>query len=507
MAVLSVVLLAPGLVGCQRSVPARDPRDAAVRAETFDLYWAQLNREFPFFERAGVDWRASRERYRPQAIGAGSVAEFYRVLAEMLAELRDPHIGLDLAGVPGVERATGEAGSVDLSIVRIGDGYFVRRWPEADGVNGERGGGFAELLEIDGRPPHNNLNSLLLWGEEGSTVPLAVRWGDGAKQEVGLVRRVGGMRFEPGQSPPVVTSDPPVVVRPSLMADTPIEYAGTQVGEVTIRFGESGTMTTQWRGDRRSDDHVQVSREEAARSAKVRNDWIAGARMGKIGYLRISSFADRKDRPGAEMQERISAMLGALHDTEGLILDLRYNGGGDGKVMIHTAERLARRATDTLVTPEHLLWIFPIDYVVAVRPTPDAYKGRVVVLMNRWSASAAEHLALTLKDCADAVLIGEQTMGAEAGVKNVQGPDGSVLSFGSRRYLDAKGFSLQNTGVTPDRPVEMTVERVREIGFAAAVKENERAQFDAACRELGVEPEGALGEAEMVEAAEGIKHP
>lgn len=504
---LSVALLAPGLVGCQRGVPARDPRDAAVRAETFDLYWSQLNREFPFFERSGVDWRASRERYRPRAIGAGSVAEYYRVMAEMLAELRDPHIGLDLAGVPGLERATAEAGSVDLSIVRIGGGYFVRRWSGADGVDGNRGGGFAELLEIEGRPPHNNLNSLLLWGEEGSTVPLMVRWGDGGKQELGLVRRVGGLKFEPGQAAPEVISDPPVVVRPSLMVDTPIEYAGTQVGEVTIRFGASGSLTTQWRGDRRTDDHVQVSREDAARSAKARTDWISGARMGRIGYVRISSFADRKDRPGDEMRRRISEVLAALHDTEGLILDLRYNGGGDGGVMIHAAERLAHRATDTLITPERLLWIFPIDYVVPVRPTPDAYKGRVVVLMNRWSASAAEHLALALKQCADAVLIGEQTMGAEARVKNLQGPDGSVLSFGSQRYLDANRFSLQNTGVTPDRPVEMTIDRVRQIGFAAAVKENERAQFDAACRELGVEPEGALREAELVEAAEGIKHP
>ena len=65
-----------------------------VRARVFDHYWEELDERYPYFHIHGVDWHAMRRQYRLAAIGARDEFDFYRTLAAMLAELRDPHVQL-----------------------------------------------------------------------------------------------------------------------------------------------------------------------------------------------------------------------------------------------------------------------------------------------------------------------------------------------------------------------------------------------------------------------------
>jgi hypothetical protein len=83
-------------------------------------------------------------------------------------------------------------------------------------------------------------------------------------------------------------------------------------------------------------------------------------------------------------------------------------------------------------------------------------------------------------------------LGAEAGVEVVPGPDGSLLSYGSIPFIYPGSSSFQTTGLVPDVQVPLTIERVREIGYSAAVHENEIEQVRAACRLLGVEADEVL---------------
>lgn len=72
---------------CGRPVP-RDP------VTTFDVYWASYAESYPFFAARGVDWAATRARYRPLVTPATTDDQLYTIFTEMLAPLHDLHTGV-----------------------------------------------------------------------------------------------------------------------------------------------------------------------------------------------------------------------------------------------------------------------------------------------------------------------------------------------------------------------------------------------------------------------------
>jgi hypothetical protein len=67
--------------------------------EAFDKLWEAFDRDYAMFTlRPGVDWNASRARFRPLALASGTTEEFAGVCADMLRPLRDLHVWLTVAG-------------------------------------------------------------------------------------------------------------------------------------------------------------------------------------------------------------------------------------------------------------------------------------------------------------------------------------------------------------------------------------------------------------------------
>jgi hypothetical protein len=128
-----------------------------------------------------------------------------------------------------------------------------------------------------------------------------------------------------------------------------------------------------------------------------------------------------------------------------------------------------------------------------VNPVKEAYRGHIAVLVDSYTGSAAEGFAMFLREQCGAVLVGETTRGAEASVGDVDGPDGSQLTFGRIRWTHLGDRSYQTCGLVPDVCVPLTIRRVREIGYADAALEAEINQFIAACEVLGVDGYRALG--------------
>ena len=77
--------------------PARDALGAPDslsledRMEVFEEVWSEIDEKYydPGFN--GVNWKAVRERFRPMVSGKGSDEDFYRLLKQMVGELRDAH--------------------------------------------------------------------------------------------------------------------------------------------------------------------------------------------------------------------------------------------------------------------------------------------------------------------------------------------------------------------------------------------------------------------------------
>jgi hypothetical protein len=170
---------------------------------------------------------------------------------------------------------------------------------------------------------------------------------------------------------------------------------------------------------------------------------------GDVGYIRIASFD-----PSA-VADHFGEVVEALRSTDGLILDVRNNNGGDHE---NVAAVVSQFITSTLVWVEAVeVDGVPFEPWEPIQPAAghDAYANRVVVLINGASHSAAEILAETMRQLPMATLVGDTTAGAGCNDRDVsQGdrtlPSGIRIHIPTGCVLRYDGLPIEWNGVPPD---------------------------------------------------------
>lgn len=168
---------------------------------------------------------------------------------------------------------------------------------------------------------------------------------------------------------------------------------------------------------------------------------------GDIGYVRLANF----DQGAA--RSFISALDELTEQGAGaFIFDVRGNGGGRLVEMVEILDHLL---------PEGDIFV-AVDKSGREEVTtsgPDSIDNPIVVLIDRYSFSAAEYFAATLREYDRAALAGEQTTGKNRMQTTVLLRGGGALHISSSQYLTKNRVSLYDAGgITPDYPVELTDE-------------------------------------------------
>ena len=156
---------------------------------------------------------------------------------------------------------------------------------------------------------------------------------------------------------------------------------------------------------------------------------------------------------------------------DGVILDLRRNGGGSLEEAI--------RLTGLFITKGPVVQVQDPDGTITVDDDPDpsvAYDGPLVVLTSRFSASASEILAGALQDYGRALIVGDKATHGKGTVqqliqlenitKRVRPPLASnpgALKITIRKFYLPNGASTQQKGVIPDI-ILPSVNNVADIG-------------------------------------------
>lgn len=158
----------------------------------------------------------------------------------------------------------------------------------------------------------------------------------------------------------------------------------------------------------------------------------------------------------------------ALKDgATGIILDLRNNPGGLLDAAIDLAGYWVPSGSSVLI--EEIRGTrdeFPANGLAQLREIP------TVVLVNGGSASASEILAGALQDYGEARVIGDQTFGKGSVQEYHDLPDGGAVKITVARWLTPLGRSIDQTGITPDDIVSLTLDDVhakRDPQFTAAL--------------------------------------
>ncbi len=136
---------------------------------------------------------------------------------------------------------------------------------------------------------------------------------------------------------------------------------------------------------------------------------------------------------------------------DGLVMDLRANGGG------HLSEATELSGLFIERGPIVQLRETRGNIQVLDDPSPNAvYTGPLAVLVDRYSASASEIFAAAIQDYDRGVIIGQQTFG-KGSVQNLfpldrlmRGTDNGQLTLTIGKYYRVTGESTQHRGVIPD---------------------------------------------------------
>lgn len=183
---------------------------------------------------------------------------------------------------------------------------------------------------------------------------------------------------------------------------------------------------------------------------------------GNIGYIKLFEF---NGNCATLFHKGLQELL--EQGAEGLILDLRYNPGGDKDIVVEIADTLLPKGPIiTLVDNKGNKQIDSSDAQFLDLP--------LVVLVNEHSASASELLSGAIQDYEGiGVIIGVTTYGKGVAQGFKFWKDGSMLRLTTNKYLTPNGTSPQDVGIIPDIEVILNEEVVENTELLATEKDNQ----------------------------------
>jgi len=184
--------------------------------------------------------------------------------------------------------------------------------------------------------------------------------------------------------------------------------------------------------------------------------------------------------------ENIDTIMGKLKGTS-LVLDLRGNGGG----LVVTLERLAGYMFDKDLLIAELKGRKEMKPQKSKTKGSEAYAGKLVVLVDHESGSAAEIFARLVQLEKRGIVVGDVSAGAvmqSRGFVTATGASGEVLYGASITNADvimSDGKSLEHVGVQPDYVVIPTGEDVAKQRDPALAKALELAGTNVSSDDAG----------------------
>jgi carboxyl-terminal processing protease len=160
----------------------------------------------------------------------------------------------------------------------------------------------------------------------------------------------------------------------------------------------------------------------------------------KLGYVELADFSDGANVKLEQAVERVRRQ-----GAEGLVLDLRGNGGGLLREAILTSSIFVPEGTVVVRTDSRTQG--HADYRATGGNLP---RQPTVVLINRDTASAAEILTAALMESGGAEVVGTRSYGKGLVQQVLDLSNGGALDLTIGEYLTGNGVSLAGTGIHPD---------------------------------------------------------
>lgn len=242
---------------------------------------------------------------------------------------------------------------------------------------------------------------------------------------------------------------------------SPAQRAGIEPGELIVSVngdsiaGLSSTISTEKiKGPEGSEVTIGLrkrprgkTRELTVTRAQVAlpivTSHIEKTPRGKLGYVRMASFSEGVHGPLREAVQKLEGQ-----GAEGIVLDLRGNGGGLLDEAVLSASVLLPRDEVVVTTDSRAQGHAVYKTVGGNLPSRP-----IAVLIDRNTASAAEILTAALADDAGARVVGTRSYGKGVFQQELPLSNGGALKLTVGEYFTPDGVNLARSGgVHPDVP-------------------------------------------------------
>ena len=354
----------------------------AEHRQVFDEAWRALDQWFYDPQFHGVDWSAQREKYGRWLRPGMDEKDFSDLVNLMLGELNASHMG-----------------------------YYTNRGPAARGPRGDQTGFIGALFDPSAGGPGIRVREVLA-DSPATRVDVNLKAGD-------RILAVGGR----------------AVGAQTNVYGLFVDAVGRRL-QLSIQ-GKGGARRTAvvipvgWRAER------QLRYEQWVRQ---RRKLVEDLSSGKLGYIHIQGM----NIPSFEEFER--DLYAAAHGKQGLIIDVRSNGGGWTTDYLMAVLDVRRHA-----------FTIPRDGDAGTRAYPQgrlplaAWTRPAVALCNEESYSNAEIFSHAFKSLKRGPLVGTPTFGAVISTGGMTLLNGAWVRLPLRGwYVAGTGVNMEHHGAVPD---------------------------------------------------------
>ena len=257
-----------------------------------------------------------------------------------------------------------------------------------------------------------------------------------------------------------------------------VDVIGWRIDEVVdLIRGEAGTGVEiefiSFNSESDSRKLVTLRREEIKLEDRAAKSKIIDMNNNKIGIIDLPSFYidfdeyQKRNKNFKSSSNDIKNILNEFNSNEvdAVILDLRNNGGG-ALIEANKIIGLFVSSGPTVQVKQKRGFIQPYGDSRAVQ----VWDKPLIVLVNRYSASASEIVAGAIQDYRRGIVVGQRTFG-KGTVQSLENLSEGQIKITESKYYRVSGTSTQNKGVLPDIELPSTwdIDSVGESSYPTAL--------------------------------------